>query len=323
LAHEISNKAHGVYGKETSPAMARGGDMNRLLRMPLTFTKFTHNYMLNAIDIGFNKKEWKAAAYLLLSPAILAGSGATLATPVLVALASALGIGGDDPEEEWYSWAEKTFGGGAFARHGLAGMAGVNIKGSMAINVPMPSDIAKLKLTDMFGPVGGVAGDMAKGVTSIARGDVAKGIESLLPTAFGSMVKAAREYGEGVTTSNYGSVFYGAEPLKATDMDAFLRFMSFNPSRISGIREQQWNEKEVASRYQERRSDIYNSIKRLRLQGKDISPEVLKDIKRYNELAAGSGRGDIPMITKKSIATMLKRNSKPQKKELERTATMR
>lgn len=315
MAQEISNKAHGVYGKETLPAMARGGDMNRLLRLPLTFTKFTHNYMLNMIDTGFNKKELGAAAYLLLSPAIIAGSGATLATPAVLALAGALGIGGDDPEEAWYKWAEHTFGGGTFARHGLAGLAGINIKGSMAINVPMPADIAKIKMVDIFGPVGGVAGDVAKGVGSLAKGDVAKGVESLLPTALGSMSKSIREYSEGVTTSNYGAVFYGDEPLKATDMDAMLRFLSFNPSRISGIREMQWNEKEVASKYQERRNEINSAIKRDHLQGKQISPENLKSIKRYNDLVDGSGRGDISKITPKSIRLMLKRSDKPTKVE--------
>jgi len=317
-AHEISNRAHGVYGKETLPAMARGGDMNRLLRLPLTFTKFTHNYMLNAIDMGFNKKEYTAAAYLMLSPAILAGSGATLAAPALFALAGALGVGGDDPEEAFYKWFADTFGSDRFARHGLAGMAGINIKGSMAINVPMPSDIAKIKLADIFGPVGGVVGDVAKGAKSIAKGDVAKGIEALLPTALGSMSKAAREHSEGITTSNYGSVFYGSEPLKATDLDAMLRFLSFNPSRISGIREKQWNEKEVAAKYQARRTEINNTIKRDYLQGKRMTPESLKEIKRYNELVKGSGRRDISYITAQSIGSMLRQNAKPSKTERSR-----
>ena len=317
-AKEISDRAHGTYGKETLPAMARGGDMNRLLRLPLTFTKFTHNYMLNILDLGFTKKEYKAAAYLLLSPAIMAGAGSTLVAPLLFGLAGALGLGGDDPEEEFYKWAEEAFGGGAFTRHGLAGVAGINIKGSMAVSVPMPSDIAKLTMADMFGPVGGVVGDIGKGVKSIASGDIAKGVESLLPTALGSMSKSVREATEGITTSNYGSVFYGDEPLKANTMDAMLRFISFNPSRISGIREMQWNEKEVAAKYQERKSAIYKDIKRGHLQGEAITPEILKEIKRYNELVAGSGRRDIKPITAKSIRLMLKMSSRASKFERSR-----
>ncbi|MDH5298574.1 MAG: hypothetical protein OEV91_06105, partial [Desulfobulbaceae bacterium] len=67
-AKEISDNAHGVYGKETVPAWVRG--KYNFLRLPYTFSKFSHNYMLNMIDLGYTRKEYKAAAYLLLSPAV-------------------------------------------------------------------------------------------------------------------------------------------------------------------------------------------------------------------------------------------------------------
>jgi hypothetical protein len=129
------------------------------------------------------------------------------------------------------------------------------------------------------------------------------------------MSKATREATEGVTTSNYGSVFYGDEPLKADAADAFLRFLSFNPARISGIREKQWNEKEVAAKYQADKSEIYSSIKRLHIQGKSLTPEILKEISVYNERVKNSGRHDLTFITPKGIKTMLKRNDKPSKLE--------
>ncbi|MDH5297870.1 MAG: hypothetical protein OEV91_02520 [Desulfobulbaceae bacterium] len=314
-AKEVSDRAHGVYGKETRPAWTRGGDFNRLLALPYTFTKFSHNYMLNMIDLGYTRKEYKAAAYLLLSPAVLAGAGATVATPALMALASALGIGGDDPEEEYYKWAEDTFGGGTFARHGLAGLAGVNLKGSLQVNNPMPT-----KLSELAGAPGAIVTDTWKAIQHFGRGEMAKGAEALLPTGFGSMSKSLREGSEGITTGSYGQVFYGDEPLKADNLDMALRFFSFNPARISGIREKQWNEKEVLASYQERKKDIYAKIKRLQIQGKGITPEVNKEIVRYNELAKGSGRGDIKPITPKNIRLMLKLNSRASKFERDRAA---
>jgi len=313
-AHDISNRAHGVYGKETLPAWARG-KINPL-RLAYTFKKFSHNYVMNMADLAINEKEYKAAAYLLLSPAILGGAGATLAAPVLFALAGALGIGGDDPEEEFYRWAEQNFGGGTFARQGLAGMAGVNLKGSLEVNVPMPSEIGKMTLTDLAGPAGGVIKDVFKSMEYFSKGEIAKGAESLLPTAFGSMSKAVREGSEGVSTGNYGTVFYGNEPLKADAIDATLRFFSFNPARLSGIREKQWNEKEVAAKYQERKTEIYRTMKRLHMQGKPfLTPETLKEVSRYNELVKGSGRGDLKPITPKAIRTMLKRSQTASKFE--------
>ncbi len=312
LAKEISDRAHGVYGKETLPAWARG--KYNLLRLTYTFQKFSHNYMLNMIDLGFTRKEYKAAAYMLLSPALLAGAGASIASPVLFAAAGALGLGGDDPEEAWYDWMEELFGGGSFARHGLFGLVGINIKGSLQMTIP-GANIADAKAIDLFGPAGGILSDTAKGFHHLFRGELAKGAESLLPTAFGSMSKSIREATEGITTSNYGTVFYGDEPLKADAADAFLRFLSFNPARISGIREKQWNEKEVAARYQEDKTAIYAKIKRLYLDEKGLTPEILKEIKWYNDRVLASGRRDIKPITPSGIREMLKRNSKASKIE--------
>jgi hypothetical protein len=308
----ISDRAHGTYGKETLPDWARGTGIGpRTARLFYTFKKFQANYMLNAIELGFNKKEYAAASYMLLAPAILAGAGATIASPILFAAAGALPGGGDDPEEEFYAWAEKTFGGGAFARQGLFGVAGINIKGSLEMNFPTPGDLGKANLLDLAGPVGGIVTDTGKGLQNLFAGNLAKGVEFLLPTAFGSMSKSVREANEGVTTSNYGSVFYGDEPLKADTADAILRFLSFNPARLSGIREMQWNEKEVAASYQAQKTEIYSRIKRLHIQGKSFTPEILKEISVYNERVMGAGRPDIKPITPKGIKTMLKRNDKP------------
>lgn len=312
-AHQISDNAHGVYGKETVPAWVRG--KHNFLRLPYTFAKFSHNYMLNMIDLGYTRGEYKAAAYLLLSPAVLGGAGATIATPALMALASAFGVGGDDPEEKYYAWAKKTFGTDRFARFGLAGMAGLNLKGSLQVNNPMPT-----KLSELGGAPGAILTDTWKAIQHFGKGEMAKGLEAMLPTGIGSMSKAVREHTEGVTTGNYGQVFYGNEPLKSDAFDAALRFFSFNPARLSGIREQQWNEKEVAAKYAERKKEIYANIKRLQIQGKGITPEINKEIVRYNELVKGSGRDDIKPITPKNISMMLKLNSRASKFERSRAA---
>jgi hypothetical protein len=266
----------------------------------------------------------EAALYLLLSPAILGGAGASLAGPALFALAGVLGIGGDDPEEEFYKLAADTFGSDTVARHGLAGLAGVNLKGSLGGHMPMPTDIGKATLYDLAGPVGGAVKDVVKSFGHFGRGEVAKGAEALLPTAFGSGFKALREGSEGVSTGNYGQVFYGNEPLKADTLDSVLRFFSFNPSRLSGIREKQWNEKEVAAKYQERKNEIYSELKRLHMQGKPyLTPETLKKIKRYNDLVRGSGRADIKPVTPQRIRLMMRRNSRASKFEQRRAARMK
>jgi len=306
-----SDRAHGVYGKETAPAWTRGS-VNPL-KLAYTFQKFSHNYILNMAEMGM-KGDRKQFAYMLLSPAVLAGAGASLATPFLQMLLQAFGVGGDDPEEEFYQWAEDTFGTDRMFRHGLAGMMGINLKGSLQIHTPMPRN-----LKEVLGAPGAIFTDIYDAGGHFRKGELVKGGEKLLPTGIGSGLKAVREYKEGVTTGSYSPVYYGTQPLKGTAMDAVLRFLSFNPSRLSGIREKQWREKKVAAKYAERKEDIYAKIKHAMLSGDGIMPEewaeIDKLIQRYNEMAAGSGRTDIKQITSKTVSQVIKRAGRPGRKE--------
>ncbi len=314
-AKHACDRAHQVYGKATLPAWARGAwNPARLL---FTFAKFSQGYALNMAEMGL-KGDVKNAGYMLLSPAILAGAGASAATPVVAALASALGVGGDDPEEAMYQWFEDNFGSDRFARHGLAGLLGVNLKGSIQMNNPMPT-----KLSEVFGAPGAIAVDIWRGVTHARKSEYLKGAEAMLPTAFGSAFKAVRESTEGVSTGSYSPVYYGNEPIKANGLDTTLRFLSFNPARISGIREKQWREKVVSRKYNKRRNEINTKIKRYYLYGKGSWPEIAKEISRYNDLVKGSGRKDIPYITRRSIKKLLRRNMRANKTERLRARRMR
>lgn len=305
-AKHISDRAHGVYGKATLPAWARGS--GNPLKLTYTFQKFSHNYMLNMIEMGL-KGDKKQAAYMLLSPALMGGAGATLVTPLVAALASALGAG-DGPEEEFYDWVADTFGGDSIARHGMPGAFGINLKGSIEMNNPIPTTMAEL-----FGAPQAIIKDALKAGEYAGKGELMKAGESLLPTAVGSAIKAAREGREGLTTGSYSPVFYGDEPMKATTPEQFVRALSFNPSRISGIREKQWHEKQVAAKYNERRSEIIEKFKRYYLFGNGDYQELMVKYRRYNELVKGSGRNDITLLTMQSIKRAVARAKKPNRTE--------
>ena len=314
-AKHASDRAHGVYGKATRPTWTRGAW--NPLRLAFTFAKFGQNYAMNMTEMGL-KGDHKAAAYMLLSPAVLAGAGASVATPVIVALASALGVGGDDPEEEFYKWAEETFGTDRFTRHGLAGLAGVNLKGSIQMNNPMPT-----KISELFGAPGALFTDVVKGAESFRKGEVLKGVEAWAPTALGTAVKSVREGTEGITTGSYSPVFYGNEPIKSDGVEASIRFLGFNPARISGIREKQWREKVVAKKFQERRDEINSMIKKTIIYKKGDIMDVYKEIQRYNELVVGSGRRDISLINPaRQFRTVVRRAQNPGKVERMRMVDM-
>lgn len=320
LAKKISDRAHGVYRKGNLPHYARGGHIGaQLIRMFYVFRTFSHNYLLTMKELGIDQKNAKALSYMLVSPALLAGAGATVAAPILQALAKALGIGGDDPEEEFYSWLDENLGEyfERFGRSGLFGLAGVSLKGSLQIGITdLPTSI-----TDILGAPGSVVSDIYQGGQNLTRGDVLKGVEKILPNFAASVSRAFREGTEGVTTKNNGPVFWGREPLVADIVESIRRSLSFNPSRIAGIRERQYREHRAEAYYTERRTEIYSRFKKFYLlpESERTDEEYVKlmaIVQDYNQELEEKGlMGKIPLITSKSIRANIIRSLRPNKRE--------
>ncbi|MCG7851920.1 MAG: hypothetical protein MIO92_05305, partial [Methanosarcinaceae archaeon] len=324
LAKRVSDQAHGVYGKINYPFMARGSNpAAQLIKSFYVFRTFSHNYLLTMKDLwGHSWKPEHAMAFnfMLISPAIVAGTGASIATPIIAALFKMAGLGGDDPEEDLYAWISANLGEYTeeLTRFGLFGMAGVSLKGSLQIGI---TDIPTT-IPEVLGAPGSMVTDLAYGAESIIRGDVSKGFEKILPLFAGNVLKGIRESTEGVTTGSNAPVFYGKEPLVADTIDAILRSMSFNPSRIAAIREKQWSERKVEAKYREIRSDIYAKFKRFYLAPKKNRSkadyiDLLSEVRQYNARVKDRGltAKGIPFITKQAIKNNLKRAFRPTKRE--------
>jgi hypothetical protein len=317
-ALHVSNRAHGEYGKGAKPWIVQ---KVRLLDMPYTFFKFQQNYMLNMLELGMKYKRWGTAVpYMLMSPAVLGGAGASLVTPLIAAAVKAMG-GGDDPEEQFYSWAEKSFGSDAFARHGFAGLLGMNLKGSLDITNPMP-DLSKGWLGAMGAP-GGVFLDLRDSIGDFMDGQWEKGLEKLLPTALGSAVKGYREWDEGLTDKNYKPLFYGSDQLKGTPSEFALRLFAFNPQRLSGIREKQWHEKQVQLEYQKTRANIIEHFNHLLIKPEKASnsdfADLYKEVMDYNtKISTADPTYLLQPITSKWLVSNLRHNQLPPKMEKKR-----
>lgn len=312
-AQHISNRAHGIYNKATAPKWTQGDGV--VLKLFYTFQKFSHSYMLNAIEMGFDRKDYGNAAYLLLSPALLAGAGASLPVSLLMQAAQALGVGGDDPEERFYDWVAGIFGSDAIARQGITGVMGINTKGSLEMNFAVPTS-----LKDLAGAPGAVFVDAAKAGGYLKEGELLRALEVLLPSGIGSPIKALREYSEGITTGSASHVFFGDEPLKGSGLDAVIRALSFNPARLSGIREKIWNEKEVAGKYADMRAEIYKAYRKAYILNPDKrtaadEADLVAAIMDFNRKLAASGRHDLHPITGESIRIMLRRAVRPNLRE--------
>jgi len=323
-AKEISDRAHGVYGKANLPHWARGsGISGQLARSFYVFKTFSHNYLLTMKDLGLNQGQAKAALYMAVSPAILGGAGAFVGGKLMINLVNlilkAFDLDYDDPEEAFYDWLLTNMGEYAerFARYGLFGLAGVSLKGSLEIGI---GDIPTT-LKDILGAPGSIVEDVFVGAARLAKGDVMKGAEKILPTFAGAPVRAYREATQGLTTGTNAPTFYGNEHVVADTVDSIFRTLSFNPARIATVKEKQWKERKVESAYSQRSRDIYAKLKKFYLRpaaerSQTDLMDIHNEIREYNERLKSRGlAGVIPPITKKSIKTNLKRSFKPTKKE--------
>jgi hypothetical protein len=318
-AKEISDNSHGIYNKGNYPFLAMGSNpAAQVARMFYVFRTFSHTYLQNMARLGFEKKDYGALAHMLIAPAVIAGAGASVLTPMVAAIMK--GFGFDEPEEEAYQKIGQAFGPTveSFARFGLAGGGGrgISIKGSLAIGIgDLPTDIKSL-----LGAPGSVISDFYEGGRSLLRGDVLKGVEKVSPTGIGNLARAYRESTEGVTTRTNAPVFYGRKQLKPLPVETFYRALSLNPARMAGIREKQWKERVISYKYSDERKDIYAKLKKFFLlpahkRDKAEYAKILAEIYKYNERARGKLDSSIPLITPKSIKQNIKRSMKPTKRE--------
>lgn len=325
LAKLVSDKAHGIYGKETLPYWAQGKGIGQMaMRSAYTFAKYSHNYLLTMHDLGFSKKECGSMLHMLIAPAVLAGVGASTLTPIMVAVLKAF-TDWDDPEEELYSWAEKSFGGGEWLRSGLVGVGGrgANLRASIGVNLAPSANLKELldmKFVDVLGAPVAVVTDEVKGLNLMRQGFVMKGSEKMLPTGASNILRAYRESTEGVTTLSGNPVFYGDKPLKGTATDAVLRFFSFNPARMAAIKETQWSEKGISKAYSDMRHEIYDSFRQFYLlpeeeQTAERMAELVRMVSEYNARVKGKGYSYVKPIVGRDIAANMRRAFTAPKRE--------
>lgn len=317
-AKEVSDKAHGVYGDVNRPYLAQGGGVaGNMAKSFFMFKTFSHNYVLNMIELGF-KKEIKAMSYLALAPAIMAGASASVLAPLVMAACKAFGV--DDPEEEFYAWMEKEMGSGSsiYARTGLLGMGGNGpaLKGSLSIGITdLPTSIS-----DILGAPAGIVKDLADSAKAIGRGDLVKGVEKALPNSLAGPIRAYRESTEGMTTSSNAPRFFGDQQVKLTGYEAAMRAFSFNPSRIAVIQDIQRGEYKAKEMLAKQRAEIYARARRAILtQNQDEYADVLARMNQYNMAVKGNDRYEgYPLLTWKKILLNVRKSQKPSKLERNR-----
>jgi len=321
LAAHTSDRAHGIYGKAAKPYAVQKWPA---LDLPYTFMKFQHNYLLNAMEMGFKYKSWGKVGMTMMTPTLLAGAGAFpafwIAKGVGKALLEALGKDGDDPEEALYQWAEENMGQFAekTARHGLAGsVLGLSLKGSMAFNSPISKD----SIIALGGAPLNVVKDEIAAIDHLAYGEYLKAFEKAAPSIAGGVAKGIRLGTEGYTTMSGAPKFFGPDQAKASLGEMALIMASFNPERLASIQEQIYNDQLVVKDYTADRAKILRRYRKFMLTDPDKRTpaqmeKILKLMEEYNaRVERGNPRYRQSYLTWPKLRRSAAQSMKPSKTE--------
>jgi hypothetical protein len=327
LAKTASDKAHGVYGRATLPAIAWGRNpAAKIAQMLYVYTKFSHNYLQMLYEAGIKRKNVKAALYALLSPVVLSGMAAfplkdlTL-MPLLGLFLTMLGLKDKDEDTEKWIWdtTREYLGANAetVGRYGLAGAIGGDISGSMSIGVGIPKDIY-----EWTGAIGGVAKEAMTAGKEIGQGRYGRAVEHLLPSGAANIVRARRESGEGVTTERGNRVWdENGRPLEPTGGETALRVMGLRSARQATLSTRLYESKAQAAKFGEKRQDIYERY-RAYLASTDKDHDTLRkirsNVREYNKTVRSlklKGEG-VSLITYEALRRQARGMRRAEKREI-------
>jgi len=322
LAKTASDKAHGVYGRATLPAVAWGRNpAAKIAQMLYVYTKFSHNYLQMLYEAGIKKKNATAALYALLSPVVISGVAAFPLKDITIMplIGMLLGIfgNGEDPEKWIWDWTREHLGERAevSGRYGLAGAIGGDISGSLSIGVGIPKDVY-----EWTGAIGGVAKEVMTAAKEIGQGRYARATEHLLPSGAANIARAIRERSEGVTTERGNRVWdERGKPLSPTAGETALRVLGLRSSRQAALSSRLYEAKAQAAKINEKKKDIYERY-RAYLASTDKDPKTFRairlDVREFNKKVSDLKlKGEVSPITYESMRRQLKGMKIATKKE--------
>jgi ribosomal protein L24 len=317
-ARKATNRAHGIYGKATLPIFAQGSNpAAKIAQMGYTYQKFAHNYLQMLNELGpWNKKNYKALSFALAAPLVVGGVSSSVLASVLSGTVTAMmrATGDDrDIEKMVFDTIRENIGETAeqTARYGVFGAMGADLSGSLGIGTEFPTTIK-----DLTGPFGGIADDTSRLFRYISTGQNVKALETVLPTAFASPVKALREKTEGATTGRGQRIWdKQGKPYEPTAAETALRAIGFRSAKRAATQDEQYESRSEIKRYSDRKTKIYEEYRAAKLsRNLKKMQAVQNEIQKFNRtLIKQKMVKFVPLITKKSLKTQAKRLSKPNK----------
>ena len=313
-ALNVSNHAHGDYTKANRPDILRGNNIGaRALQVGYVFHTFSHNYLQEIARLGLKKKEYGAALYMAMSGGIVGGLGAAIPISLMKTISSLFDY--DDPEEWILNNISKNDGVQDVLKYGLAGLVGLNLKGSLQVDFNVDDN-----LVDLLGAPASMIQDIYHGTTNLTKGYWREGLEKIAPSSIGNISKAFREHKEGVTTRSGSPVFFGNKQIKGDEVDTLIRLLSFSPVKIAKKKDKLFSEYKIKSKFGKHKKEIYKRLKlyyntpKNERDKRDLA-NITSDMHSLNKEIKNKGYTRfVSLFTKKSIKSAL-RSFKPRLSE--------
>ena len=325
-ADNIIYTTHGDYSGFNAPRITRQG----LGRLATQFRKFQliqisliarlYNDAFHSEDADTRLVGKKALAYTVGHTAVMGG---IMGLPGFAAIAALYGmLFGDEDEPDNPELAlRRAIGNDTLADlllKGVPAALGVDVSGKIGMGQMLsilPYTDVKFTRKDLpaagyallTGPFGGLTLKAADGVSYMGAGNYQKGLEQLLPSGLGNILKAQRYATEGITTKA-GDVVMKPEDIGA--IDAFMVALGLPTKPITDRNFLNAAKFQYDEFYNEKASDIKREYVRAYKEGDNAGlSEAREDWKNLQESRAKNG------YTKQPLSTLLKAPQEQKKRE--------
>lgn len=296
-------RVHFDYQNTSRPRVMQS-DMGKVLTIFRNFTVNMLYRLFRDLHQAFNASDkatrQEARAQLIgisLSMFAHAGIKGVWGFGLLSMLLGAFLPGDDDDFENWLQDAllVEGDGPGVAAWNWIMGMALNGVPGTvldtdLTNRIGMPDlwfrgsqkdlegkDLWAYYVEQMAGPVAGIGGSVATGLSMIADGEWQRGAEKVVPKFAGNLIKSARYVEDGVTTYNGDPIIDGVNPY-----EAMTTAMGFTPARVAErYRANSWMKNQEAKITGDRK-DIMGDIARSIKAGDGVTPDLASRVKEWN-----------------------------------------
>jgi hypothetical protein len=286
----INDTHYMVQGQSNAPRFLTGqSTIQKLSRLAYTFQSFQHQYWLSML---YNlKKDGKLNADGMRTMAHSLGYlmliGGMTSLPLLGFVMDKLTEdNGNDVLSRLRKWLRSAGGKYLenFGTYGAAGLMGVNLSGSLSMNLPIANE----------SPFGVAQGLYQKGKQAIGyagQGDWYRTAEAFAPEVLANPMKAMRmgmqtPLTAGIVTTPKGKIAYDehGKPLTYDAYDMSMKLLGFSPLDATEALRVRHAADAIQQHYNEKRNKIYE-VYRVAKNQKDSNAmkDMMKSIREYND----------------------------------------